>query len=168
MKNRRVSAVRHMLSILLGLLLAVTCALPAFALSGVNAKGGMMDEHVHVPAGEPAWHWSENDTACTAVFTCAVCGETFSLAADVSKEWRGEGPDKTGGGRYCFMASVSVNGKTYTAVSPEHVTEGYKAPNPCPWDGIDHGDGFSGRLIRFFHKVLYSLVHLFERNRYGA
>ena len=40
--------------------------------------------HVHVPAGEPVWNWAEDCSACTAVFTCADCGETFSCDAAVA------------------------------------------------------------------------------------
>ncbi|MBQ1742324.1 MAG: hypothetical protein II045_04430, partial [Oscillospiraceae bacterium] len=35
--------------------------------------------------------------------------------------------------------------------------------NLCKWDNTDHGTSFFGRLIRFFHSILYFFAHLFGR-----
>ena len=32
----------------------------------------------------------------------------------------------------------------------------------CPWDGVDHGTSFRGRIVRFFHAILYFFAHLFS------
>ena len=122
-------------------------------------------QHVPVPAGNPTWNWAEDHTACTAVFTCADCGEIFTLDAAVTKEWQGEGPDKNGDGRYYFIAAVEANSQYFADFSRIFETEGYKTPNPCPLDGIDHGDSFFGKVIRFFHNFIYNLIHLFEINK---
>ena len=123
--------------------------------------------HCHIPAGDPVWNWSSDYTACTTVFTCADCGEPFSREALVLTEWQGEGPDKNGNGRYYYTASVSVDGRNYFGYSPVFVSEGYKDPDPCPWDGIDHGVTFYGKMIRLFHRILYLFAHMFELNQYG-
>ena len=31
----------------------------------------------------------------------------------------------------------------------------------CPWDGVDHGTSFWGRIVRFFHSILWFFAHLF-------
>ena len=35
--------------------------------------------------------------------------------------------------------------------------------NLCQWDNVDHGTSFWGRLVKFFHSVLYFFAHLFGR-----
>ena len=35
--------------------------------------------------------------------------------------------------------------------------------NLCKWDNVDHGTSFFGRLIAFFHSVLYTITHIFKR-----
>ena len=35
--------------------------------------------------------------------------------------------------------------------------------NKCPWDNVDHGTSFWGRIVRFFHNILYFFAHLFGR-----
>ena len=35
--------------------------------------------------------------------------------------------------------------------------------NKCPWDDVDHGTSFWGRIVRFFHSILYFFAHLFGR-----
>ena len=34
--------------------------------------------------------------------------------------------------------------------------------NLCKWDNVDHGTSFLGRLIAFFHSVLYTITHIFK------
>ena len=41
---------------------------------------------------------------------------------------------------------------------PDHPSGG---DNTCPWDGMDHGTSFWGRIVRFFHAILYFFAHLF-------
>ena len=161
MQKNRTFTPRRTAALLFGLLLLFGAALPVPTAFAEEAAG----RHVHVPAGDPTWNWAADHSACTAVFTCADCGEPFALDAAVTKEWQGEGPDKNGGGRFYFIAAVRVNGKAYSDFTRVFETEGYKKPNPCPLDGIDHGDSFFGRLTRFFHDFIYKLIHLFEINK---
>ena len=161
MKKNRLSALSRVAAALLSLVLLFCAALPGVTAFAEDAAG----EHVPVPAGPPAWNWAEDHSACTVVFTCADCGETFTVDADVMKEWQGEGPDKNGGGRYFFIAAAEVNGKNYVDFTEVFETEGYRPPDPCPLDGIDHGDSFFGKLTRFFHDLIYKLIHLFEINQ---
>ena len=35
--------------------------------------------------------------------------------------------------------------------------------NVCKWDNVDHGTSFWGRLVKFFHSILYFFAHLFGR-----
>ncbi|MBQ6067549.1 MAG: hypothetical protein IJK89_12110 [Clostridia bacterium] len=42
---------------------------------------------------------------------------------------------------------------------PDHPSD----ENLCPWDDVDHGASFRGRLIRFFHTILYFFARLFGR-----
>lgn len=35
--------------------------------------------------------------------------------------------------------------------------------NICKWDNVDHGTFFRGRLVKFFHSILYFFAHLFGR-----
>lgn len=33
--------------------------------------------------------------------------------------------------------------------------------NNCPWDNVDHGTSFRGRVVKFFHVIWYFWAHLF-------
>ena len=51
---------------------------------------------------------------------------------------------------------------------PENPTEPTDPDHPsgdslCKWDNVDHGTSFWGRIVRFFHSVLYFFAHLFGR-----
>ena len=35
--------------------------------------------------------------------------------------------------------------------------------NICKWDNVDHGTSFWGRIVKFFHSILYFFAHLFGR-----
>lgn len=35
--------------------------------------------------------------------------------------------------------------------------------NVCKWDNVDHGTSFWGRIVKFFHSILYFFAHLFGR-----
>ena len=155
MRRNRISTPRRIAAALLCLLLLFgATTLTAFA---EDVPG----EHVHVPAGDPTWNWAEDYTACTAVFTCADCGETFTVNATVKKEWQEKGPDENGAGKYYFIAETHVNGRAYFDFTHVFETEGEKNPNACPLDGIDHGDSFFGKLTSFFHNFIYKVVRLF-------
>jgi hypothetical protein len=38
-----------------------------------------------------------------------------------------------------------------------------QSDNLCKWDNVDHGTSFWGRLVKFFHSILYFFAHLFGR-----
>ena len=33
--------------------------------------------------------------------------------------------------------------------------------DPCPWDNVDHGASFFGRIVRFFHTIFFFFARLF-------
>ena len=35
--------------------------------------------------------------------------------------------------------------------------------NICKWDNVDHGTSLWGRIVKFFHSILYFFAHLFGR-----
>lgn len=45
------------------------------------------------------------------------------------------------------------------AIEPEPEPE--PETDLCPWDQVDHGASFFGKLIRFFHNIFYFFAHLF-------
>ena len=61
-----------------------------------------------------------------------------------------------------------LKAQSETPTDPENPTDPTDPDTPsgsneCPWDGVDHGASFWGRLVRFFHSVLYFFAHLFGR-----
>ncbi|MBR5427506.1 MAG: InlB B-repeat-containing protein [Clostridia bacterium] len=55
---------------------------------------------------------------------------------------------------------------TGTPTDPTDPTEPTNPDDPsgdniCKWDNVDHGTSFWGRLVKFFHSVLYFFAHLF-------
>lgn len=47
--------------------------------------------------------------------------------------------------------------------APQDGTSDSVSSNLCKWDNVDHGTSFFGRLIAFFHSVLYTITHIFKR-----
>ena len=74
-----------------------------------------------------------------------------------------------------YTVSVEFNGKTYTTESENIVVPGTATGKPdtpdvpsqndniCKWDNVDHGTTFWGRLVKFFHSILYFFAHLFGK-----
>ena len=57
---------------------------------------------------------------------------------------------------------IDAGGRQFTAAA--ETPDGPDDPsgdNICPWDGVDHGSSFWGRIVRFFHSILYFFAHLF-------
>ena len=55
-----------------------------------------------------------------------------------------------------------------TPTDPENPTEPTDPDTPsgdnvCKWDNVDHGTSFWGRIVKFFHSILYFFAHLFGR-----
>ena len=80
-----------------------------------------------------------------------------------------------------YTASLTFNGKTYTTETGNVTLPGTATGEPdtppteptdpdtptgsniCKWDNVDHGTSFWGRLVKFFHSILYFFAHLFGR-----
>ncbi len=69
-------------------------------------------EHFHDYA-DPDWVWEEDFSGAKAVFTCAFCGETLEIEAEITSA---EEP-----GRIIYTATAVSDGETYTDVRERHV-----------------------------------------------
>lgn len=67
----------------------------------------------HRYSKEPEWEWTEDFSACTAIFTCDICGESTSEQADVT-ETPVSGKDCGTPGKKVYKANVTFENKTYT------------------------------------------------------
>ena len=47
--------------------------------------------------------------------------------------------------------------------APQDDTRDPVSANLCKWDNVDHGTSFFGRVIAFFHSILYTITHIFNR-----
>ena len=64
--------------------------------------------------GEPAWTWNEDNTAATAAFTCAACGDVQKLEATV--EVKTTAATCTEAGETVATAAVEFDGVSYSDV----------------------------------------------------
>ena len=78
--------------------------------------------------------------------------------------WQSENPD--------IVGWITVPGTaTGTPDTPTDPTEPENPTDPdtpsgsnlCKWDNVDHGTSFWGRIVKFFHSILYFFAHLFGR-----
>ena len=129
--------------------------------------------------GEPVWTWEEDYSAATATFTCTLCNEGTQMLTDSTPTVIEVAPATATEDQVVkYEASVRFGGQVYTtqtdAVSVPGTATGQpdepdlpdKPDQPdtgklCPWDHVNHGNSFGGRLIRFFHSILYFWAHLF-------
>ena len=148
-----------------------------------DADGNKL-ESVILPAaghvyGDPVWSWTD-DFAATATFTCEKGDDTQTPDVTVTDKVA-VAPTATAAGTKVYTATVVFDGKTYTdtkeetlpaAGEPETPTEHEQPTEPdapagndniCKWDNQDHGTSFFGKLIRFFHDILYFFAHLFGK-----
>lgn len=65
--------------------------------------------------GEPTFTWSEDNTTCTAEFTCSICGETKTLQCGVTSQIIAA--TDTEDGSIVYTAVVEWNGKKYTSTA---------------------------------------------------
>ena len=129
--------------------------------------------------GEPVWSWTADHSGVTATFTCA-CGDEQNVPGTVT-EVEVSAATATADKVVKYTASLTFNGKTYTTETGNVTLPGTATGEPdtppteptdpgtpsgdniCKWDNVDHGTSFWGRLVRFFHSILYFFAHLFGR-----
>ena len=68
--------------------------------------------------GEPTFTFSDDFTSATATFVCDGCNETTECAAEISSEEKSKVTD-IDEGVTTYTATVTLNGKTYTATKTE-------------------------------------------------
>lgn len=64
--------------------------------------------------GQPEFVWQDNFFECSAVFGCADCGTTVSLACQISQDY--QIPYACRAGKVTYTAHVNLDGGTYTDV----------------------------------------------------
>ena len=64
-----------------------------------------------------------------------------------------------------YTETIPATGEPDTPDEPTDPTDPDtpSGDNLCKWDNVDHGTSFRGRIIKFFHSVLYFFAHLFGR-----
>ena len=78
-----------------------------------------------------------------------------------------------------YTVSVTFDGRTYTTETenitvpgtatgepndptPDTPAQPAQNDNVCKWDNVDHGTSFWGRIVKFFHSILWFFAHLFR------
>ena len=67
-----------------------------------------------------------------------------------------------------YTETIPAAGEPDTPDEPTQPTDPADPDTPsgdniCQWDNVDHGTSFWGRIVKFFHSVLYFFAHLFGR-----
>lgn len=167
-----------------------SCETDAYTVCTASYDGHSEEKTVSLPNtaghvyGDPVWIWTEDFTAAVT-FTCKNGDDAQTPAVTVTSTVTRQ-PTATETGEKTYTASTQFGGEVYTdfktevlpvtggpddPATPTDPTEpvGPTAPdtqagdNLCKWDNTDHGTSFFGRLIRFFHSILYFFAHLFGR-----
>ncbi|MDO5409034.1 MAG: transglutaminase domain-containing protein [Lachnospiraceae bacterium] len=85
----------------------------AYPMSKEDYNGDTPEETKHTHSyGTPVFKWNEDNSRCTAVFTCSGCDSTENADCRVSS--RTNEPTGTADGKTVYTATVEFNGKTYT------------------------------------------------------
>ena len=140
----------------------------SITVEDIEAKG-----HAY---GEAVWSWSEDYGSATATFTCEQGDDMQTVTRDTTEE-EVSAATATEDRVVKYTVSVEFNGRTYTAESENVTVPGTATGEPdtptnpdtssggniCKWDNVDHGASFWGRLVHFFHSILYFFAHLFSR-----
>ena len=137
---------------------------------------------------EPTWQW-EDETLAKATFVCASGDSKISVSAkaedgQISREVIQEATaDADGLAR--FTATVEFEGRTYTDTCDKAIPAGSTPDQPdqpdqpdnpdtpddpdvpseetrCKWCDEVH-NGVWGKIVGFFHSILYFFAHLFGR-----
>ena len=129
--------------------------------------------------GAPVWTWTD-DYKATATFTCDKGDDTQKPDVTVTSNVE-LAPTATADGKKVYTATVVFIGETYTDTKEEVLpaTGGSETPteqpteqpadpaapsgeNLCKWCSQPH-EGFFGKLVGFFHSILYFFAHLFGK-----
>ncbi len=105
---------------------------------------------------DPTWEWT-GTTSAQAVFACPICGDTQRVAATVTSETVKE-PTATEEGKIVYTARAEFDGEIYTDTLEDTIPAAGKGL--CKWCGKPH-NGFWGKIVGFFHAILYFFAHLF-------
>ncbi|MBR0509326.1 MAG: right-handed parallel beta-helix repeat-containing protein [Clostridia bacterium] len=126
------------------------------------------------------WSWAEDYSSATATFACGACGDEQNVPGTVT-EVEVSAATATADKVVKYTASLTFNGKTYTTETGNVTLPGTATGEPdtpptepidpdtptgsniCKWDNMDHGTSIWGRLVKFFHSILYFFAHLFGR-----
>ncbi|MCR5783567.1 MAG: leucine-rich repeat domain-containing protein [Clostridia bacterium] len=124
--------------------------------------------------GDPVWTWTEEYTA-TVTFTCVNNDDTVSPDVTVTSDVTLQ-PTATTAGEKTYTATAEFNGETYTDTRTEVLPATGETDDPgeqdtpgtpsgqnlCKWCGEPH-TGFWGKIVGFFHSILYFFAHLFGK-----
>ena len=156
-----------------------------------GGKTYIATQNVPIPAAghtyaEPTWSWSDDHSAVTATFICEK-GDDEQIVTANATEVEVSAATATADQVVKYTAAVEFDGKTYTTETedvtvpgtatgePDDPTPDDSTPdnpmpdqptendNVCKWDNVDHGTSFWGRIVKFFHSILYFFAHLFGR-----
>lgn len=124
--------------------------------------------------GDPVWTWTEEYTA-TVTFTCVNNDDTVSPDVTVTSDVTLQ-PTATAAGEKTYTATAEFNGEIYTDTRKEVLPATGETDDPgeqdtpdapsgqalCKWCGEPH-TGFWGKIVGFFHSILYFFAHLFGK-----
>ena len=126
------------------------------------------NKNVTIPSAghdyEAVWNWADDCSLAVVTLTCKA-GDTEPVEKSAAITEAKTEPTATEDGAVTYTATATVNGKTYTdiktkvlpAIGSPDTPQGDKL---CKWCGEPH-NGFFGKIIGFFHSVLYFFAHLF-------
>lgn len=92
----------------------------------------------------PATH--DTDGVRTVTVMCVNCGATLSEKTETIPATGGDTPDAPD-----------------TPDTPDTPDAPAQDDTLCKWDNVDHGTSFWGRLVHFFHSILYFFARLFGK-----
>ncbi len=120
--------------------------------------------------GDPVWTWADGFSKATATFTCS-CGEKKTVEDTSPVKTVVSDATATEDQIIKYVATVTFEGREYTDRTGNINVPGTATGVPtqsdtqpgdlCPLDGVDHGNSFFGKIIRFIHGILYFISHLF-------
>ncbi len=116
----------------------------------------------------PVWEWAEDYSSVTAKFSC-TCGDKQSVTCNETTISVTSEATATTDKVIRYNGTVTFNGKEYTASTDDIILPGTATGEPepetpenlCKYCGRDHGTSFGGKIVAFFHSILYFFAHLF-------
>ena len=148
-----------------------TCENDAYIVYTAAYDGHSEDNTVTIPDtaghvyGDPVWSWTDGFNAAIT-FTCKNGDDTQRPEVTVTSTVTAQ-PTATQPGERTYTATAEFGGKTYTDVKTEVLPATGEPDTPsgdnlCKWCGQPH-TGFFGKLVGFFHSILYFFAHLFGK-----